>query len=240
MVRPLAVALVSSLVAACTVGEITGPGAGDDVGDDDVGPDGGEAGPPDFAISMSPPQVATRLGTENRYSVTLASSDFTGPVSLIATGVPEGWSARFEPSAVTLPMNGGVTVQLVVDVPSTAIAENVTLGVDASAAPGLRQASAQLQVANEYLLEIAAGAGEGAHGLPGRIDLALGATLRIRNGDATTLHRIHSDGGPGFPHQEVSMGVGEEYAVTPGDVGQYVFYCHDHGVGTGVTDLVVQ
>lgn len=246
--RPLLVLALAAPLAACTVGEIAGPGGGDDTvgGDDD--PVGGDDDPaatpdaatPDFVAVMTPPTIDTTLGTISRYTITLDSTNFAGPVSLVATGVPEGWTAEFDPSAgVTLPLDGQATVDLVITVPSNAAASTATIGVDATAAPGLRQVSAQLAVANEYILTIPSGAGEGTHQMPGTLNLKLGATLRITNGD-TIAHRVHSNGGAGFPHQDASMGQGESYVVTPGEAANYTFYCHDHGEGTGVTSLAVR
>jgi plastocyanin len=242
--RALLLVLLATPLAACTVGDITngGGGGGDDVaaGDDEApGPD---ASPdPDYALTMTPPSAATTLGTTTNYSVTLTASHFEGPVTLAATGVPASWTATFEPPTVTLGLDDTAIVALSIQIPTDGEAATtpVTIGVDAQAAPGLRQVSSQLTVANELVVAIPDGTGGGAHAFPDRIDLRLGATLRILNSD-TTQHRIHSDGGPGFPHQDESMAQGEAYVVTPGDVGGYNFYCHDHGVGTGVTNLVVQ
>jgi len=196
---------------------------------------------PDYSLTMTPPTASTTLGTVTNYSLALTSSNFEGPVTLTATGLPASWTAEFSPPSPTLELDGSTIVALTITVPANADAAptGMTIGVDALAEPGLRQASSVMTVANEYVLSIPAGTGTGSHQFPGRIDLKLGATLRIANGD-TTLHRIHSNGGPGFPHQETSMGQGEAYVVTPEDVGGYLFYCHDHGEGTGVTNLVVQ
>lgn len=226
--------------AACTVGDITGPGGGDDVGvgDDDPGLAPDAAPTPDYAVSIAPPSIDTTLGTESRYTITLSSDHFDGDVTLSATGVPAGWTATFEPSTVTLADGGTGAATLVVVVPSDAAAAAATIGVDAQAAPGLRQASAALTVANEYVVDLAAGTGSGAHAFPPNLTLKLGATVRVRNSD-TTPHRVHSDGGAGFPHQETSMAQGESYLATPGDVGGYRFYCHDHGDGLGATALTV-
>jgi plastocyanin len=243
--RALAVLLLATPLAACTVGDITsGGGGGDDTGGggDDTGGGGADAAvTPDYSLTMTPPTASTTLGTVSNYSLTLSSTNFEGPVTLTATGLPASWTAEFAPPTVTLGRDDTAIVALSITVPPNgdAAPAGMTIGVDAQAAPGLRQASTVLTVANEYVVAIPAGAGSGAHQFPGRIDLKLGASLRILNSD-TTLHRIHSNGGAGFPHQETSMGQGESYPVTPEDVGGYLFYCHDHGEGTGVTNLVVQ
>ena len=187
---------------------------------------------------MTPPTLATVLSSETRYTITLQSTNYEGPVTLITTGVPASWTTTFEPATVVLALDGTTTVELLVQVPSNGEATTATLGVEATASPGTRAVSSQLVVANELSVAIPSGSGTGGHQFPGRIDLKLGATLKIVNSDGT-LHRIHSDGGPGFPHQDNDMTQGQMYQVIPGDVGQYNFYCHIHGVGTGVTNLVV-
>jgi plastocyanin len=237
--RSLLASLLLAPLAACTVGDITGAGggAGDDVEDDPgVAPDA--APPPDFAVTLAPARLETTLATESTFTLTLTSERFTGPVSLAATGVPEGYTARFAPTAVTLPVDGVATVELIVAVPAGASGAAATIGVEATAAPGLRQASAELEVAPVFVLDLPTGTGTGAHPFAPTLELKLGTTLRIRNLDATG-HRIHSDGGPGFPHQPATMVQGQEYVVTPGDVGNYRYYCHDHGEGRGVTRLTV-
>jgi hypothetical protein len=235
--------LLATPLAACTAGDITGGGddsvGGDDDGGDDVagGPDAAIA---DFSVSLSPTQQATTLGTETRYTVTLDSSNFGGPLTLSATGVPEGWVATFDPSpTVTVPVDGQAVATLVVTVPSDAIASNASIGVTAAGSPGSHAAGAALQVANEYILDIPDGTRNTAHPFPTNLQLRVGVTLRIRNQDSQAPHRIHSDGGLGFPHQDESMTVGQEYDAAPGEAGGFRFYCHDHGEGLGATNLVM-
>ena len=109
----------------------------------------------------------------------------------------------------------------------------------AQASPGERTSAAQLNVLNELFLAIPAGSANGGHQFPDTLQLRRGARLTIRNDD-TTLHRIHSDGGGGFPHQDNDMATGQSYSVVPTDAGNYRFYCHTHGEGTGDTTLAVQ
>lgn len=235
--------LLSLLVPACTVGEVLPGGGGDDQiggGDDTsgVGPDAAVEAPEDFSLAMTPPAIDTTLGTTTHYTLTLQSDNFAGPVTLTATGVPTGATATFAPASVTLPLDGQVTVDLAIVTTSEFAAGTSTIAVEAVAAPGTHSASGSYVVANEYIYTIGA-VGTGAHGFPSTMRLPLGAKLTIKNGD-TIGHRIHSDGGAGFPHQDATMPAGASYSVTPGDVGGYTFYCHDHGVGVGVTNLVVQ
>ncbi len=243
--RTLLALALATPIAACTVGDLTGPGGGgsgddtgggDDTGDDVAGPDAAVA--PDFTATMTPATLSTALNSETRYTLTLESSNFEGPVTLTATGVPATWTTSFEPSTVAMALDGTTTVQLVVQVPSNGEAMTATLGVEASGSPGTKVVSSQLVVANELTVVIPSGTATGGHQFPGRIDLKLGATLKVINSDGT-LHRIHSDGGAGFPHQDNDMTQGQSYSVIPGDLGEYRFYCHIHGTGTGVTNLVV-
>ncbi len=238
-------ALLALPFAACTVGEITG-GGGDDVGgddvvgDDDPGPAPDAAVEPAYAIAVTPPTQTTNLGTVLRYQVVLSSTNFTGAVDLAATGVPESWTATFEPSAsINVPLDGTATAELVVTVPTDGEAAVAAISIDATGAPGAHSAVTSMTVANELVVEWGAGTGAGAHAMPGNLAMRLGATLHIRNGD-TAQHRVHSDGGPGFPHQDNNIGQGQEYVVVPGDVGGYRFYCHVHGDGSGVTNLTVR
>lgn len=238
-------ALFLLLLPACTVGEVIGtPGGGDDTGGDDiseVGPDAMPAEDPEnFTMTMSPSTLTTTLGTTSHYTLTLTSDNFTGPVTLALTGVPAGWTTTFNPANPVVPLDGELIVDLAVMLPTDTDATTTTIGVTAWAdGPGTKAAQASMTVTNDYILEIANGTGTGSHGMPGTLNLPLGATLHIQNGDLTP-HRIHSDGGLGFPHQDASMAQGAEYTVTPGEISSYSFYCHDHGVGTGVTNLVVQ
>ena len=72
------------------------------------------------------------------------------------------------------------------------------------------------------------------------VRLKAGTRLHIRNTD-TIAHRIHSDAAlPGFPHQPASMGPGGMYEVTLASTGSDLFYCHDHGQGTGQVRLTVE
>lgn len=241
-------ALALGPLAACTLGDITpggpgNPGGGDDVtsGDDTSGGAPDAAPTPDFTASMSPTQQATSLGTTSRYTITLDSSNFMGPVTLAATGAPASWNVSFDPmDTVTVPMNGQATVDMVVQVPSDGDAGNMNLAVTATGSAGTKQVGASLAVANEYVITIANGTGSSAHPFfPQQLTLKIGATLKIKDADTSTAHRIHSDGGPGFPHQDNDMAAGQEYDITPSASGAYYFYCHDHGEGLGATDLTM-
>jgi plastocyanin len=237
--RVLALLLAAPL-AACTVGDITGGNSGDDDGSGDDVSGGPDAAVQDFAITMSPTQANTTLGTETHYTVTLDSSNFAGAVTLTATGVPETWSYAFVPSAtVTVPLDGQITAELVVTVPPDAIASTASLGVSAAGTVGTRTIAGSLVVANEFIIDLPDGTKNGTHPFPPNLQLRVGTTLRVRTLDTQAPHRIHSDGGLGFPHQDTSMTAGQEYDALPGEAGSYRFYCHDHGEGLGATNLTM-
>lgn len=203
-------------------------------------PQSAACGFPDFALSLDPTESNTTLGTTTHYTVTIASTGgYAGDVDLSAIDVPSSWTAQVVPPTVTLSANGMTTADLAITVPTNGAAISATPGVSGNGSPGTHAANAMLTVANEVIIPFAAaGIGAGNHNLPATMSINLGTTLRFVNYDSVG-HRVHSDGGLGFPHQGASMGNGQEYDVTPGEVGSYRFYCHDHGEATGATDLTV-
>lgn len=252
--RPLAAALALSLssLPACGVGEIGGPGGG---GNQNGGPDAGpgqnaadaapnapDAAPPDYSMTVTPTGATTlTLGTATAFQIALTSERFVGPVELALTGAPESWNVRFEPSATaTLAYDGTAVVDLIIEIPSNGEAGEIALAIDAVAAPGLRTQATALSVANELIIDIAAGTGSGAHPFPSRVDINVGTSVSIRNSDGTA-HRIHSDNGnEGFPHQPDNMGQGEAYTFTVTGTGELNYYCHIHEVVAGVGQLAAQ
>ena len=89
-----------------------------------------------------------------------------------------------------------------------------------------------------YILTIPDNAGGGDHGFPTVIQLQVGATLHIVNGDVTP-HRIHANNHIGLLHQESEMGQGEEYVGTISQSGQDTLYCHSHGTASGELLVIV-
>src|SRR5688500_11107915 len=112
--RAVLAILLATPLAACTVGDITGGpgGGGDDTGGGDAtgGPGPDAALIPDYSLTMTPPTASTTLGTVTSYSVTLSSSNFEGPVTLTATGLPASWTAEFSPPSPTLELDGSAIV----------------------------------------------------------------------------------------------------------------------------------
>ena len=98
---------------------ITSTGGGGDPGGGGNPPPGGS-----FTLAMTPPeQEIDHQGTVN-YPVTLTSTGgFTGPVSLVCTGLPEGASCAFAPASVTLA--SGTTGTSTMTITATADTNNV-------------------------------------------------------------------------------------------------------------------
>lgn len=252
------VTLVAALgMGACEVGSVVGggPGGGNPGGDDQPGspdarptPGTPDAAAPDFTVAIATPTTATRLGTDVHYTITITGMNhMLGDVALTAAGVPKTWTATLTPATVTLDASGTATADLDVVIPTNAADLTATIGVSASATPGTHTATmpAALTVANEVVVTIKDGTGTGDHALPTRIDILLGTKVRIMDADTTSTkqHQIHSDAddASGFPHQPNPMNGGQEYDVTPtiGGDTQFRWYCHLHGQGTGVVNLVV-
>ena len=252
----ISTSLLSLLLAlgACDVGTLgpgggnPGPGGGSNPESPDAQPAPGtpDAAPPDFAVSVTSSTNATTLGTEVHYQVMVAGfHNMTGDVALTTMGVPASWQSTLTPSTVTLDANGVGTADLKLVIPTDAKDLTATVGVSASGSAITHTASAAnaLTVANEVIVTITDGTGAGVHPFPARIDINVGTKLRVMDADNAKPHRIHSDAtaGDGFAHQDNDMTVGQEYDVTPTQGGgtQYRWYCHDHGQGTGVVNLVV-
>ncbi|MCE9571730.1 MAG: hypothetical protein K8W52_01100 [Deltaproteobacteria bacterium] len=236
---PIVASLFAALVlSACGVGEITGPGPGPG-GNGGDGPDARPATSPgpdaqqSFAVAVTSPTTATTLGTEVHYTATISSTNFAGLVALNPTGAPASWTVTVEPAQLQVPLDGSITADIKVVIPSDTPDLTGTIGVSAFGTPGTQTASGPaLTVTNRYDITIAAGTAAGDHHLPPRVELRLGATLRVIDADATAgvAHRVHSDsGGSGFPHQDADMASGDHYDVTPTETGSFKWYCHIHG-----------
>ncbi len=237
-------------VTACGVGEITGPGPGPG-GNGGDGPDARIATPgPDaqqsFAVAVTSPTTETTLGTEVHYTVTVSSTNFAGLVALNPTGAPASWTVTVEPAQLQVPLDGSITADVKVVIPPNAAELTGAIGVSAYGAPGTQTATGPtLTVANRYDVTIAPGTAGGDHKLPPRVELRLGATLRVIDADATAnvAHRVHSDsGGSGFPHQDNDMASGDHYDITPTETGSFKWYCHIHGQANNGdnSNLVIQ
>lgn len=243
---PRAFALPFALVAlaACDVGMVGPNPSGDDVPDVDAGvvvPI--DAPSASVALAVSPANATTTLGTETTFTVTVTASHFSGPVTLAATGAPAGWAVTVQPTSVTLADGGSATATVKVRVPSngTPAPTGQALAIAATGAAVSASGDAALTVTNDYLVGVGQ-VGGGTHWGAmngGTIRIKAGTRLHIRNDD-TIAHRIHTGGGVGgFDHQGTSMGPGGSFDVTPTD-GSDIFYCHDHGQGTGQVNLVIE
>ena len=246
---PCVVLFGAVLSGACTVGSLDDvDNDPDDPMDDPDDPDDpDEPVVQDYSLSVTPPTQEMTLGTATEFSLSLSSTNYAGPVQLSVTGLPATWSASFAPSpTVSLVENQSATVAMSVIVPSNAEAAAANLRIDATADIGAKQSPASVVVENLLVVPIEAGIGEGAHPF-GSVEVRLGATIRFVNYD-TELHRIHAgDDDAGFPH-EVSPGMapsdggglpGGAYTIDITQAGQYDFYCHEHGQGTGTGLFVV-
>ena len=224
------VAGLGLLLAACEVGAV-GPYAGLD------------AAPADYALQVTP-TGSGGLGTVIELTVDLTSSHFSGPVTVAATGAPANWTVAITPASVDL-TDGGTgraTIKLTVPPNGDGAPGGQAINVVGTAAPGQRTATSTVTVENVYTLAIGTPGAQGQHFgtmAGGQLRMKRGAKLRIPNTDAIA-HRIHSDAGvSGFPHQAASMAAGAAYEVTLSSTGSDLFYCHDHGQGTGQVRLTV-
>ncbi|HVK72532.1 MAG TPA: hypothetical protein VM734_04405 [Kofleriaceae bacterium] len=251
-VRPhlrLALLLTLSTLAACEVGAV-GPGGGDGSGDDDpiddpaADVDAAPAPVQSYTLTVSPPTATTVLGTKTTFNVSMSATNFSGPVTVAAGGVPASWQIAITPTTVDL-IDGGTamaSVEITIPPNGEAAPDGATLTIEATGAPGNRSGTAMMTVANEYVFSVAAGTANGVHWGAmngGLVRLKSGTKLVIKNDD-TTGHRIHTNGGiSGFGHQGATMAPGASYAVTVGD-GSDNFYCHDHGQNTGTVNVTVE
>jgi hypothetical protein len=247
VVRLAPSSLVILLAGACDVGSVSSLPAGLPAeGAPDASPSP-SADPPDFALAVAPATATTSLGTVVHVAITVTGvRGMRGPIELAATGVPASWQAVITPAAIALDPGDarGATADLALTIPTDAADLSATPGVRASGGGATHAQAAPLTVAPEVVVTIADGTGKGDHRLPARIDIRLGTKLRIVDADGAAPHRIHSDqaASTGFGHQADDMTAGQEYDVTPqiGGGMSYRWYCHDHGVGTGVVQLVVK
>ncbi len=195
-----------------------------------------------FAVLASPASRGDTLGAQSHYLVKVRSCGDAGVNVIGATGAPATWTTFISPPSLLLASNGYAVTLLTVTVPTDGDAGDVFLDVTATANANTLHASAELNIANQYIVTIPEGTGSGDHHFPPFLSLKLGATLRIVDADTGTPHRIHADGGNGFVHQAGDMIGPAEYDITPtmADSGSgYDFYCHDHPQGAGLTQVTV-
>ncbi len=243
-----------SLLAACTVSELTTPGqtptgtgtgSGTDVGGGAaVDPDAPDAAPmpevvpPSFALTAVTPGAELELGSRSELELSVSSQNFAGPVTLSAANMAEGWTVSFDPAVIEVPLDGVATATLIVETATDAEAATRIVEVRADGAPGPSVVNVQLDVANQVIIPITGGTGAGAHSFPDRTAIRVGTTVIFRNDDGAE-HRIHAGADDeGLPHQEGSMKQGESYVATITAEGSFRYYCHEHEVGAGVGRIV--
>jgi len=236
-------------MTGCTAGSVEGLGGGGGGGGGgdaspasavDAEPSGPDAGPPDYALSLSTTPTELGLGESAEITVTLTSARFAGAVVLSAAGAPPSWTVTFEPSnTANLIYDGTAEVTMRIQVPTNGEAADTALEISANAAPGLRTGSAPVNVANSLTVTIEGGTDAGAHAFPSSLPVRVGTEITFLNSDGT-IHRIHSNGeDAGFEHQEGFMSQGETYSFTFTAGGEYAYYCHIHDPPSGVGSFLV-
>jgi hypothetical protein len=248
-VRITLVGLVAGLgiLGGACVGVIDGGPNGSPPGDDESEADAGvDAAPADFTVRVTD-SARGELGTVIRQTIDVSGSHVGGPVTLAAIGAPAGWSIAIEPATITQVAGEGAappaTMTITIPTNADAAPTGVPITVSATGGPGTRTATTVVTVANVFTMKIGTPGAGGQHFesyANGQLRMKRGAMLRIVNTDAIA-HRVHSDAGvDGFPHQASSMPTGAAYEVTLGESGSDLFYCHDHGQGTGEVRLTVE
>ncbi len=235
-------ALLASILVAtgCEVGPQGGGGDdGDDMPDASV-----DAPAPSYAMTVTP-TVVTQLGTVATLMVDITASNFSGPVTLSASGAPASWQVAITPATVDAVADQPVTAEVRITIPSNgdAAPTGQMVTINGASSAGARTAAASVTVENVLVVGLGTPGTAGRHFgtmAGGQIRMKQGAKLRLPNTD-TVPHRIHSGGDiPGVPHQAASMPGGGMYEVTLNATGSDIFYCHDHGHGTGEVRLTVE
>ena len=133
---------------------------------------------------------------------------------------------------MTLTSGGYGVAELAVTIPTDGDSGTQLLDVAVHTTANTAHASVTYDVANQVIINIDEGTGDGPHThFPPFMKIKLGTMLRFIDDDSVALHAIHSDGGGGFSHQPPpGMTKGQEYDVTPTDPSgsMYHFYCHNH------------
>jgi hypothetical protein len=201
---------------------------------DDVAP------APDYSVAIASALATTSLGTEVAFTINLAASQFSGPVSLSLSGAPANWTTSVEPATVNVADGALSTATIRIRIPTNgdAAPSGKVLTLNASAAPGAKSATAKVIVNNELFIDIAPGTGSGAHwgALAGTtLRVKAGTTLKFRNLDSTG-HRIHANGEV-IDHEDTTMGPGQTHPAVA-RAGTDEIYCHDHLEASGKFNLI--
>jgi hypothetical protein len=199
--------------------------------------------PGTVSIVMTPPTASTTLGTTTRFNVQITSNGFAGTVDLMAAGGPTGWTKTLPSStSITSGEVKNVNFDVVIETNDPAATTGTGLTVSATV-PGQAAVSdsSTLTVNNEVLLDIAAATGTGAHwGGMTTLTMRNGARLTVTNLDSVA-HRMHYGGViDGVDHPATDMQPGGSFSVVLGSTGTDTVYCHVHGQGTGMFNLISQ
>ena len=198
-----------------------------------------------FRIAAIPPTKSTSLGIRTTLAINVVSTSYAGPLTVTATGAPASWLVEFPAPAISIAAGENINIIVNVTVPSNgpAAPSGQTLTFQVTGGDVVKTVTAQLNVANEYVLAIPAGTGaDGAHwtrAYSSPLLLKSGVTLVIRNDDIIP-HRVHTNASiTGFPHQLVDMEPGSSVSYVMGD-GSDVIYCHNHLPSTGELTITMQ
>jgi plastocyanin len=201
--------------------------------------------PGTLAVALTPASANLVLGETKTFVVSLTSENgFAGGVTLQAQGLPPSWIATFTPATATLTAGGTATVELRLDVPTTAearLAPVTIAAADGTGAGGVMPL--MVEVAPEVVIKIPAGAlnlGAAAFGsAPTQVRyLAPGTKVTWRNDD-TIPHRIHGPNQDGFAHQPDPLPAGGTYSVTITKARSFDYFCHTHPSMKGKLEVLL-
>ena len=218
MRRALCVATLMWLTTGCGSKSTTGGGSN-----------------PDFTVSAPNPASAT-LGTADTIHVHLVSTDLAAAVTISVTGAPATWTVTPPASPVNLTANGQGNADVVITIPTNGdpAVSGQALTVHASGGGHDHTAAPVVTVANQFIIPVLRGATAGGSHWPWpnntTFHLNVGTLVTFRNDD-TTSHIIHSNGGLGIAHQNVSgpgTPPGGTYEQTTSVAGSTVVNCHSH------------
>lgn len=190
-------------------------------------------------VQATPQWHSMSLGTQSRYFVKARACGSSATVTFGAVSAPDPLNMSFDPPIATIGAGAIGVALLTVVVPTNGEVGVETIDIHAYYAADAAQAPwIGLDVANEVLIHFAPdGTGSGLHAFPASLTIRAGAKIRLIDDDTTAVHRVHGDGV--IPTQASDMSAGQEYDVTPAQ-GVGDFYCLDHLVDAGKTQVTVQ
>ncbi|HUQ07197.1 MAG TPA: hypothetical protein VM261_32120 [Kofleriaceae bacterium] len=199
--------------------------------------------PGTVSVVMTPPARSTTLGTTTRFNVAITSNNFAGTVNLSQTGGAAGWTKSL-PASISITSGATQNVNFDITIATNGAAAtggtNLTVSATVSGQAAVSDSST-LTVADEVILDIANGTGNGAHwGGMTTLTMRNGSRLTVTNQDGIA-HRMHYGGIiDGVDHPATDMQPGGSSSVVLGSAGTDTVYCHVHGQGTGMFNLVSQ